>query len=315
MKTAAKKKKKTRSFSFATIAEMFFSLLMIPLGFAAAQGLDGVDNAMEALAILMLGEFVLLSLTSFLRAVARRYRHQIPERRRLDFILSGAFLACAVAIYIKPSLLVMMIAGIVFMASLIPGRVLSILRNRKWYSILLNVAFILLVLFSVWDVWTEAESQLMFVVVVMLLIACRGLIRIMSVTFARLRLDLLRDIVQKTYAAEIIFGLLLLIASFSFVLLYTDGAAFGGEYTNALWYCFAVVTTIGFGDMTAASTIGRIVSVILGIYGIVVVALITSIIVNFYGEMKKACDDEEDFEPEAGEETEGETIRETEKQS
>ena len=38
---------------------------------------------------------------------------------------------------------------------------------------------------------------------------------------------------------------------------------------------------------SAASLEGRIISVILGAYGIVVVALITSIIVNFYGEMKK----------------------------
>ena len=41
MKKVAKKKKKNRSFSIATIAEMFFSLLMIPVGLAAAQALDG----------------------------------------------------------------------------------------------------------------------------------------------------------------------------------------------------------------------------------------------------------------------------------
>ena len=302
MKKAAKKKKKTRSISIATFVEMFFSLLMIPLGLAAAQGFDGAENAIEMLAFLMLAEFVLLALTTSLRAKARRYRNQIPERRRLDFIFSGLFLACAVAIFIWPTLPVMAIAGAVFMASLIPDRVLSVLRNRKLINILLNAAFILLVLFSVWDIWADAESQLLFVIVVMLLIACRSLIRIMSVTFARLRLDLLRDIVQQTYAAEIIFGLLLLIASFSFVLIYTDTASFNGEYKNALWYCFAVVTTIGFGDMTAVSTVGRILSVILGVYGIVVVALITSIIVNFYGEMKKARVDETEPVPETGEE-------------
>ena len=307
MKTAAEKKKKNRSISIATIVEMFFSLLMIPLGLAAAQVLEGAENAEELLAFLMLAEFVLLSVTTFLRAKARRYRNQVPERRKLDFIFAGLFLACAVAIFIWPTLLVMTITGVVFMASLIPSRVLSILRNRKWVNILLNAAFILLVLFSVWDVWAGEDSQLIFVIAVMLIIACRGLIRIMSVTFARLRLDLLRDIVQQTYAAEIIFGLLLLIASFSFVLRYTDQASFDGKYTNALWYCFAVVTTIGFGDMTATSTVGRILTVILGVYGIVVVALITSIIVNFYGEMKKSGPDEADLLPEAEQEPEGDT--------
>ena len=48
-----------------------------------------------------------------------------------------------------------------------------------------------------------------------------------------------------------------------------------------------MVTTIGFGDLTPTSQVGRVLSVILGVYGIVGVALITSIIVNFYGEMKK----------------------------
>ena len=52
------------------------------------------------------------------------------------------------------------------------------------------------------------------------------------------------------------------------------------------------MTTIGFGDFSAVTPLGRILSVILGIYGIIVVALITSIIVNFYGEMKS--DDDED---------------------
>ena len=44
---------------------------------------------------------------------------------------------------------------------------------------------------------------------------------------------------------------------------------------------------MGATTWSAASLEGRIISVILGAYGIVVVALVTSIIVNIYGEMKK----------------------------
>ena len=39
--------------------------------------------------------------------------------------------------------------------------------------------------------------------------------------------------------------------------------------------------------ITAVSPLGRVLSVILGLYGIIVVALITSIIVNFYTEISK----------------------------
>ena len=52
-----------------------------------------------------------------------------------------------------------------------------------------------------------------------------------------------------------------------------------------MWYCFAVVTTIGFGDFAAVTPFGRILTVVLGMYGIVVVAIMTSVIVNFYNEV------------------------------
>ena len=41
------------------------------------------------------------------------------------------------------------------------------------------------------------------------------------------------------------------------------------------------------GMFTFTTTFGRILSVVLGISGIVVVALFTSVIVNFYNEMNK----------------------------
>ena len=131
------KKKKQRSLSFATIAEMFFSLVLIPVGLIATEAYEEAIT-IQQLALLMIAAIVLLSLTTFLRGKARRYRNQIPERRRLDYIFSVVCLVCAVAIYIKPTLPVMSVTGAVFMLSMIPGRVLSILRTRKWYSILPN---------------------------------------------------------------------------------------------------------------------------------------------------------------------------------
>ena len=69
----------------------------------------------------------------------------------------------------------------------------------------------------------------------------------------------------------------------------TEEAGNGIAYT--LPYQLTITIVLGFGDIVATTLLGRILSVVLGIYGIVVVALITSIIVNFYNETKH--DDDE----------------------
>ena len=84
---------------------------------------------------------------------------------------------------------------------------------------------------------------------------------------------------------EILTGLIILIVSFSVVLCTIEPGI--ETYSDALWYCFAIVTTTGFGDISAVTGMGRFLSVILGIYGIIVVSVITSVIVNFYTEVNK----------------------------
>ena len=125
---------------------------------------------------------------------------------------------------------------------------------------------------------------------VLVIIALRAVKQILIISFSQIRLDVLRKILRKTYASEILLGLILLIVSFSLLLSMLDPGI--GSFQDALWFCFATVTTIGYGDVTAATGLGRILAVILGIYGIIVVALITSIIVNFYNETKTDSKDE-----------------------
>ena len=93
---------------------------------------------------------------------------------------------------------------------------------------------------------------------------------------------------RKTNAAEILFGMLLLIIAFSLVLpILEDGIP---DFGSALWYCFAIISTIGFGDVSAVSVLGRIMSAILGVCGLVVVSVVMSIVVNFYNETKDLKD-------------------------
>lgn len=57
------------------------------------------------------------------------------------------------------------------------------------------------------------------------------------------------------------------------------------RYGDALWYCYAVLSTAGFGDIVAMTFVGKLVSVLVTIYTIFVVAIVTGVVVNYYGQI------------------------------
>ena len=57
---------------------------------------------------------------------------------------------------------------------------------------------------------------------------------------------------------------------------------------DSLWYSFAVATTVGFGDIAAMSPAGRVLTVILSLYSVVVLAIFTAVITTFFLDIAKA---------------------------
>ena len=100
-----------------------------------------------------------------------------------------------------------------------------------------------------------------------------------------LKLNIVSNIIKKSLGREILLVLMIIVVLCS--VYFTCVEENITSYVDALWYSFAVITTIGFGDVSVTTTLGRILSVILGMCGIVAVALFTSFIVNFYNEMNK----------------------------
>ena len=112
---------------------------------------------------------------------------------------------------------------------------------------------------------------------------------ILSPYHVTLKLNVISKIIKKSLAKEILLSLVIIIILCSVYFTVVEKNI--TSYVDALWYSFAVITTIGFGDVYVATTLGRILSVILGICGIAAVALFTSFIVNFYNEMNKKRED------------------------
>ena len=99
------------------------------------------------------------------------------------------------------------------------------------------------------------------------------------------KLKLLWRILKTTDVDKFLIGFtgFLLLCSFVFMVV-EPGVE---HYGDGLWYAFTVFTTIGFGDIVATTTIGRLLTMLLGLYGILIVALIPGVLVNYYSEMSK----------------------------
>ncbi len=59
------------------------------------------------------------------------------------------------------------------------------------------------------------------------------------------------------------------------------------NFIDSIWFCFATATTTGYGDISAVSTLGRILTIILSIYSIAVVAIFTAVITSYFMESAK----------------------------
>ena len=247
--------------------------------------------------------FFTRALSFILKADLSRSNEQ-KKKAVYCIVMTGLFVLCGVMTIANGVTQGTVILGnFVYYSTLIANRIISISRAKKhriisliWNILSIIVYVILLVTVNILlpasPELTEYLIMMTLLVFFALPIVLQSLGHIIALSFFRLKLDVLKRIIQKTYAAEILFGMFMLIIAFSFILQLFDPAISKLSYGDALWYCFAIVTTIGFGDITATSLIGRLLSVILGIYGIIVVALITSIIVNFYGEMKSNDDED-----------------------
>ena len=148
-------------------------------------------------------------------------------------------------------------------------------------NILIGITLVGLGVSILVNIYEENARYISLVTIILLLFS--SLKKLVFPTLRFERIKLLLDILVKTHTIDVLVCMIAFIIAFSFIFPMVEPSI--TTFWDAMWYCFAVITTIGFGDFAAETVIGRVLTVILGVYGIVVVAILTSVIVNFYNEV------------------------------
>lgn len=278
-------KKKTSIFEWRffrlalTLASTILSVLIISFSTLAIINVynDNFTDAPKFLTTI----FFLLGLMSIVFFLQNRTKINLI---RSIFLIAINVALGIIAVFAKDNYYLYSVTAGLYCASLVVSRIFSIIQNRSIRSIVLNALMITFItVLGIGLVTTEIKEMEQLQVVVLvecLFIAIVSFIEGMIIAMAQLKVRVLFKIIVSTFSLEVLFGLLTMIVCFSMIFVSIEPNI--ESFPDALWYCFAVVTTIGFGDIVAVTPAGRILSVMLGLYGLVVVAVITSIIVNFY---------------------------------
>ena len=298
MKKIALDKNKQR-FLYAILTSVI-SMVVLFLSLLAISNSNGKTEVSPQLALYMFGIFLALCLSR----IPLLIRCIIVEKNWLGFaknaILSLAFLILAILFLALP-VDVAHFAPLfgIYLGLIAFNRIVICFEKKKVASYIFNGFLVLILVFLISAIPSLVSTSDFGIIVlgVLMILMSVSLMETLGFAFSSIQLKGILKIMRKTYAFEILYGMVVLIisCSFYFTIMEPTIETFG----DGLWYSFAVVTTIGFGDLSVKAPLSRILSVILGLYGLIVVAVITSIIINFYNETKEkkdAPESEEDKE-------------------
>ena len=256
------------------VAVVTFSILII---------VNVNDGNFDAAPGLLLTVFLLLGLMHVVMYL--RVRTKVYLIKCIVLLIVNAALGIIV-LFAKDNPILFSITAGLYCLTIVLSRIFSVINNHSLRNIVLNVLIILVAIGMAIGLMSTPSKTMEDVQTVILVecvfIAIVSFIEAMTIALAQLKVRILIKIIMSTFSLEVLFGLLVMIVAFSFVFIAVEPNI--TNFPDSLWYSFAVVTTIGFGDIVAVTPIGRILTVLLGLYGLVVVAVITSIIVNFYNE-------------------------------
>lgn len=274
-----------------------FSTLVLAFSILAINEIQA--NHLDSASRYLLFIFIVLALSRLVTFFIERTK--LSFIRFLTLFIFNAVLGIIVMFARQNPYFYQLVGGLYF-TTIIISRVFKLIQNHSRRSIILNSLIILAAILLSVGLFISKENDTIAspaVTVTCTVIAISAFFEVISNAATHMRAKVLFKIVVRTYALEIILGLVTLMVGSSIILMICEKDTIK-SFWDGLYHCFATVTTIGFGDFPMVTPIGRAITVILGIYGIVVVAVITSIIVNFYNETtgKKDIDEFKEIEEE-----------------
>ena len=273
-------KKVNTKFNLFLILNFAFAIVTMVLVLLVTGRMMGKDHGPVSV---FLG-FAILSEAAF--QVLAFMIHRKPKDRIRIIIVGAIYIASAILAFMSSNnYKLFYYSTFIFVFGMATNQFLQIGKGTDKKAILTNILLgIVLVGLAVAILTDMTEENAKFIVLVtVVLLLFISLKKLVFPTFRFEKIKLLLDILVKTHTLDVIICLLAFVIAFSFIFPIVEESI--PTFWDAMWYCFAVITTIGFGDFAATGLIGRILTVILGIYGIVVVAILTSVVVNFYNEV------------------------------
>ena len=97
------------------------------------------------------------------------------------------------------------------------------------------------------------------------------------------KLRILYSILTRTHTDKLLLSYVLFVFADALFIWMADPSV--ESYGDALWFCYAVLTTVGFGDITVVSTAAKLASLLLSVYSIFAIAILTGVTVNFVSQV------------------------------
>ena len=98
------------------------------------------------------------------------------------------------------------------------------------------------------------------------------------------------NVIKRLHFEKIVIGFALMFLLTSVVVTVCEPEV--QTFRDGMWYTFVACTTIGFGDISAVTFLGRLFTMIITVYEIVLVALLSGVIVSYYLEVIRFRDKE-----------------------